>query len=104
MGLALRAFVTACLTADYKAQIQQRFASRVSAAAITTELHAELAALGTTQFVIKNSASYNIDEEFRRNIDIWASSSSVHEGKQKIAEVRRAVTIYLYEGELTVPC
>ncbi len=94
-GLASRALVTARLTTQYKGQIQQRSASNMSTAAITTELFTQLAAQGTTQFAIANTASYNIDDEVRRNIDIWAGSSSVSDGKQKIAEVRRIVAVKL---------
>ncbi len=92
-GLASRALVTARLTTQYKGQIQQRSASNMSTAAITTELFTQLAAQGTTQFAIANTASYNIDDEVRRNIDIWAGSSSVSDCKQKIAEVRRIVAV-----------
>jgi len=100
-GLASRALVTARLTTKYKVQIQQRSASNMSAAAITTELHNELTAQGVTQFAIKNSAAYNIDDEVRRNIDIWAGSSSVSEGKQKISEAQRVGVTAKYVSEGT---
>jgi len=73
----------------------------MSAAAITAELHHELAAQGTTQFAIKNSASYKIDDEVRHNINIWAGSSSVSDGKKKIAEAQRAGITAKYVSEGT---
>ncbi|KLO19633.1 hypothetical protein SCHPADRAFT_898583 [Schizopora paradoxa] len=89
-GLVSRACVDARLTSEYKGKIQQQFARNMSTDAITTEVYNDLAAHHTTQYTIKNTASYEISDEVRRNIDIWAGASSVAEGKRKIMEAQRA--------------